>query len=92
MHVLDLSSSGNGMTSDEDSINEQQQDSVFSKQFQSPGTVSFGPMQQTPHQDSEAPSVSDLTQIFDTKHVFESLSNETLNRPFLRSHAASPVR
>lgn len=92
MHALDLSSSGNGMGSDVESTNEQQQDSVFSKQFPSPGTFSFGPTHQTPVQESELPQVSDVTQIFDTKHVFESLSNETLNRPFLRSHAASPVR
>ena len=38
------------------------------------------------------PQVSDVAQIFNTMHVFESLSNETMNRPFLRSHAASPVR
>jgi hypothetical protein len=80
------------MGSDEDSINEQQKNSLFSKQFQSPGTFSFGPTNQSPAQDCEVPQVSDVTQIFNSQHVFESLSNETLNRPYLRSHASSPVR
>lgn len=92
MNALDLSNSVNGMGSNDDSLNDQHEESVFSKQFQSPGTFSFGPMNQSPIQDSEVPQVSDMAQIFNTKHVFESLSNETMNRPFLGSHAASPVR
>ena len=87
-----MSNSVNGTGSDEDSSNEQQEGSVFSKQFQSPCTVSFAPQTPSPAQDSDAPTVSDLTQVFNERHEFAGLGNETINRPCLRSHATSPVR